>query len=269
MSPMKVTTSQLSPDGTTADSSFGQIDRGPMSATEVEALLVRFAQIDASQNQRHDPQVIIRVRDEAHLIRTGRGQLLHYNARDVLQPGVKMALPELMALLEGMPAPAITPEAEEAPVLEAVAAPPRRKYHELFALVLLVAGLGMNLWALGQWLMRAKPPAPEYTPITDPAQLAELRRQVPGVYATGPDAGSRVMTIRADDGIEFALMAKDANGALQQVRRFKETFVWSMRRDGTLCLATAGRAGLVNLGPDHSPRFYGDTYVRVADGPKP
>jgi len=266
---MKVTLSQLSPDATTADSTFGQIELGVMSATDVQALLVRFAQIDASQNQRHDPQVIIRVRDEAHLIRTGRGQLLHYNARDVLQPGVRMALPDLMALLEGMPAADVTPEVTENPVTEALTAPPRRKYHEMFALILLVAGLGMNLWALGQWLMRGKPPAPEHTPITDPVQLAELRRQVSGVYATGSDAGSRVMTIKVDDGIEFALMAKDAKGALHQVRQFRETFVWSKRRDGSLCLATAGRAGLVDLGPDRSPHFFGDTYVRIADGTRP
>ena len=266
---MKVTLSQLSPDATTADPSFGQNELGAMSAPDVEALLVRFARIDASQNQRHDPHVIIRVRDEAHLIRTGRGQLLLYNARDVLQPGVKMALPDLMTLLEGMPASNVTPEIAENPVLEAVAAPPRWKYHELFALVLLVAGLGMNIWALGQWLMREKPPAPEHTPITDPVQLAELRRQMSGIYTTGPDAGSRVMTINADDGIEFALMAKDTKGALHQVRRFKETFVWSRRRDGSLCLATAGRAGLVNLGPDQRPRFYGDTYGRIADGSRP
>jgi hypothetical protein len=262
---MKVTTSQLSPDAVIADPSFGHVDRGEMSATEVEALLARFSQIDASQNQRHDPHVIVRVRDESHLIRASRGQLLLYNARDVLQPGVKMTLRDLMAVLEGMPAGDLSPDATESAVAEGVPPPPRRKYHELFALVLLVAGLGMNLWALGQWLLREKPPEPEYTPISDPAQLAELRRQVTGVYTTGPDAGSRVMTIKADDGIEFALMAKDSTGALQQIRRFKESFVWSKRRDGSISLATA-RTGYVELGPDHQPRFYGDTYVRIADG---
>ena len=60
-----------------------------------------------------------------------------------------MALPDLMALLEGMPAADVTPEVTENPVTEALTTPPRRKYHEIFALILLVAGLGMNLkeWA--------------------------------------------------------------------------------------------------------------------------
>jgi len=88
---------------------------------------------------------------------------------------------------------------------------------------------------------------------------------VTGVYAIGADVGSRVMTIQADGGIEFALMAKDTDGTLHQIRRLKENFTWSKRRDGSISLAT-GRTGYVELGPDHRPRFYGDTYVRISDG---
>lgn len=265
---MKVTTSHLSPDATIADASFGQINRGEMAATDLEALLKRFTSIDASQNQRHDPHVIVRLRDEAHLIRTSLGQLQLYNARDVSQPGSKIDLPELMALLEGSPAAAEPAGSAESAVPEQVSLPVRRRSSDWLAVVFLVVGLGLNVWGLARFFMREGEPPPEYTPITDPTQLAELRQQVAGIYATGIDAGSRVMTIKSDDRMEFALLAKDAAGALHQIRKFNDSFVWSRRHDGTVCLVTASR-GQVVLGVDARPQHFGDKYRRLAYGKQP
>jgi hypothetical protein len=261
---MKVTTHQLSRDGATVDPASDQIDHGEMTAAELAALLTRFTSIDAIQNQYGDPHVIVRVRDEAHLIRTNRGRLHLYNARDVSQPSSPFELPALMALLEGSPAFAAASVLAAFPDLDVIA--PQRKHNGMLAVAILVVGLGLNLWALAQYLMRAHDlPPPECAPITDLTQLSELRRRVPGVYATGSDAGSRIMRIKPEGGIEFSLLARDPAGALHQIRKFTETFVWSRRRVGTLCLVTSSR-GQVEIGADTDLRHFGDTYRRIAAG---
>jgi hypothetical protein len=261
---MKVTTHQLSADGATVEASTGVIERGEISATELQALLTRFAAIDAIENQYGDPHVIVRVRDEAHLIRTNRGRLHLYNARDVSQPAIQLGVPSLMALLEGNPEAAVSPVTPELPELDII--PPQRKHNVVLAVTILVAGLGLNVWGLAQHLRRDRDrPPPEYVTITEPARLASLQRKVPGVYATGSDAGSRLMTIRPEGIIEFALLARDSTGSLHPIRRFSDKFVWGQRRDGTVCLVTATR-GQVELGADNESRHYGDRYLLLAGG---
>lgn len=258
---MKVTTENLNPECTVADATFGRIERGELAPEALLALLESFAGVDASQNQRHDPGVIVRVRDKSHLIRPDRGQWLLYNARDVSQPGIKLGLPELMALLqETTPPPATAEPVVEAPMMPA--APSRRNPRVLLAGLLLALGLGLNLWALAQWVLRERPPAPDYAPITDAAQLENLRRDLAGTYATGDSAGSRVITIQAADRLDLALLAADATGALRPVRRLSYDFAWNRRRDGAICLVTGERLQVV-LGPDAATLLLsGDRYAR-------
>ncbi|MBX3749793.1 MAG: hypothetical protein KF897_06875 [Opitutaceae bacterium] len=259
---MKVTTENLNPACTVADAAFGRIDRGELSADELRALLANLAAVDPSQDQRHDPGIIVRVRDQSHLIRPARGQWLLYNARDVSQPGVKLALPELMAILEeSAPSPAgAEPAPEAAPVPEAS---PRRNPRALVAVLLLAVGLGLNLWALAQWVLRERDPVPDCTPITDAAQLASLRRDLAGAYATGNEAGSRLLTIQASDRLELALLAADASGTLRPVRRLGYDFVWSRRRDGTICLVMDGRLQVVVGAEAATLQLSGDRYARL------
>ena len=258
---MKVTTENLNPECTAADATFGRIERGELAPEALQTLLERFAGVDASQNQRHDPGVIVRVRDKSHLIRPDRGQWLLYNARDVSQPGIRLALPDLMALLQEMPPPpAPAEQAEEAPGLPTPA--PRRNPRVLLAALLLAIGLGLNLWALAQWVLRDRGPEPDYAPITDAAQLENLRRDLAGTYATGDGTGSRVITIQAADRLDLALLAADATGTLRPVRRLSYDFVWNRRRDGAICLVTGDRLQVV-LGPDAATLLLsGDRYAR-------
>lgn len=261
MTAMKVTTENLNPDCTVADTSFGRIERGELTAEALQALLANLAAVDASQDQRHDPGIIVRVRDKSHLIRPARGQWLLYNARDVSQPGVKLALPELMAVLqETTPPPAASESAPEA--LPEPPPTPGRNPRALVAGLLLAVGLGLNLWALAQWALRERSAAPECAPITDAAKLASLRRDLGGTYATGSDAGSRVITIQAADRLDLALLAADASGTLRPVRRLSYDFVWSRRRDGTICLVTDDHLQVV-VAPDAAALLLtGDRYER-------
>lgn len=261
MTAMKVTTEYLNPECTVADTAFGRIERGELTVDELQTLLVRFAGIDAGENQRHDPGVIVRVRDKSHLIRAARGQWLLYNARDVSQPGVRVSLPELMAVLqETPPPPAADQPADEPP--PASAAAPHGKPRALLAALLLAVGLGLNLWALAQWALRDRPPPPEHAPITDPAQLENLRRDLTGSYATGDEAGSRLIMVGPADRLDLALLAADASGTLRPVRRLGYDFTWNRRRDGAICLVTRDRLQVV-VGPDAKTLLLsGDRYAR-------
>lgn len=261
MTAMKVTTENLNPECTVADTAFGRIERGELSATELQALLANLATVDASQDQRHDPGIIVRVRDRSHLIRPARGQWLLYNARDALEPGIKLSLPELMAVLEDTtpPSGASEPAPDAAQVSTAT---PRRNSQAILAGILLAVGLGLNLWALAQWALREDAPSPAWEPITDSAQLETLRRDLGGAYATGSEPGSRTITIQPDDRLTLALLAADASGSLRQVRRLSYDFVWSRRRDGTICLVT-GENVQVTVGPDSATLLLsGDQYQR-------
>lgn len=260
MTAMKVTTENLNPDCTIADTAFGRIERGELTAEALQALLANLATVDASQDQRHDSGIIVRVRDKSHLIRPARGQWLLYNARDVSQPGIKLSLPELMAVLQELPPPARAEAAPEVPLEPSV--PPRRNHRVILAGVLLAIGLGLNLWALAQWTLRERPTAPESSPITDPTELDRLRHDMAGTYATGNESGSRLITIRAEDRVDLALLAADASGTLRPVRRLGYDFAWSRRRDGTICLVTTERLHVV-VGPGPGTLLLsGDRYER-------
>jgi len=262
MTAMKVTTENLNPDCTVADPAFGRIDRGELTTDALRKLLANLATVDASQDQRHDPGIIVRVRDKSHLIRPARGQWLLYNARDVSQPGVKLGLSELMAVLEeSAPLPiAAEPAAEASP---APVAGSRRNPRALLALLLLAVGLGLNLWALAQWVLRERGPVPDCAPITDAAQLEILRRDFAGAYATGNEAGSRLLTVQAADRLDLALLAADAGGTLRAVRRLSYDFAWSRRRDGTICLVVDGRLQVVVTPEPATLHLSGDRYTRL------
>ncbi len=261
MTAMKVTTENLNPECTVADTAFGRLERGELTAEELQALLANLATVDASQDQRHDPGIIVRVRDRSHLIRPARGQWLLYNARDALEPGIKLSLSELMAVLEDATLPPaaveLPPDAAQGPT-----ATPRRNTQAILAGILLAVGLGLNLWSLAQWALRERAAAPEWTSITDPVQLENLRRDLVGAYATGSEPGSRIITIQAEDRLTLALLAADATGSLRQVRRLNYDFVWSRRPDGTIGLVTRESVQVV-VEPDAATlQLSGDRYLR-------
>lgn len=261
MTAMKVITENLNPECTVADTAYGRIDRGELTMAELQALLANLATVDAGQDHRNDPGIIVRVRDRSHLIRPARGQWLLYNARDILEPGIKLNLPELLAVLEDTTPPPTT--AEPAPDdSQATAATPRRNPQAMLAGILLAIGLGLNLWALAQWALREPAPAPECEPITDAAQLATLRHDFGGAYATGGEPGNRTITIQDGDRLTLALLAADASGSLRQVRRLNYDFVWSRRSDGTICLVTRESVQVVVEPVAGTLLLSGDRYQR-------
>ena len=255
----KVSTQNLSPDGATADARFGLQERGDLDPATLAALLEKLARIDAVQNHEYDPQVMVQVRDHKYLIRTSSGKLHVYNARNTSQPGVELALPALLALL-GSTAPLPVSPADETPALAPAAA--RSKSRGGLAAVLLFIGVGLNAWGIYQFLHREEdPPPPAYTPVTDPVQTAVLARQLIGIYATGYEAGDRVITIAENGGVQFHLLVAGPAGALVPGNQTSDTYIFGQRSGGLNCLATA-KSGQIDVGVDGSLLYFGDTYRR-------
>lgn len=257
---MKVSSQSLSPDGTTADTAFGIVDRGDMDAEALAALLEKFTALDAVQNHEHDPHLIVRTRDSKYLIRTSGGQLHLYNARDTSQPAAVLSLPRLLEVLVGPPV--TVGVASEEPELPAPA-PTGTKYRGVLTAGLLILAVGLNAWGISRFLNQEEdPPAPAYTEITSPEQLNALRHQLAGSYATGREPGDRIITIASDGTIRFQLLVARADGTPVPANAIDDTYVVGRRSGGINCLATAV-SGQVEIGVDGTLRYYGDTYRRT------
>ena len=87
---MKVTTINLSPSFDDVGPAHGTIERGDMTTSELSILLSEFVRIDPAANLEHDPKVLVRTPNTWHAIRTERGRLQLYDARDTSQPGVEL-----------------------------------------------------------------------------------------------------------------------------------------------------------------------------------
>jgi hypothetical protein len=129
---------------------------------------------------------------------------------------------------------------------------------------LLLLAVGLNAWALYQFLdQKADPPPPSFTAITDPEQLDGLRHQLAGNYATGGEPGDRLITIAADGAIRFQLLVARVDGAPASAKAVDDTYVVGLRSGGMNCLVTTA-SGQIEIGVDGTLRYYGDTYKRTA-----
>jgi len=257
---MKVSSQSLSPDGTTADTPFGIIDRGDMDAEALASLLEKFTALDAVQNHEHDPHLIVRTRDSKYLVRTSGGQLHLYNARDTSQPAAVLSLPRLLEILAAPPVTAGA--ASDEPEL-LTPAPAGTKYRGALTASLLILAVGLNAWGISRFLNQEEdPPPPTYTEITSPEQLNALRHQLAGSYATGREPGDRIITIASDGAIRFQLLVARVGGTPAPTNTVEDTYVVGRRSGGLNCLATAV-SGQVEIGVDGTLRYYGDTYRRI------
>lgn len=258
---MKVSTVNLSSNLTGVDPTHGTIERGEMSADALADLLAAFAEIDPALNLEHDPRVLVRTNDAWYAIRTERGRLYLYDARDTSQPGAEMDLPNLIAAIQNVPAPAPVADSPE-PELQPV--PSRRKAKTVLATVLLLCGLGLNAWGVFQFFQRDRDEAPAtYTPIKDDERTALYLRKLAGTHATGRAPGDRVISITRDGRISFDVMIRDAGGDVGIARGPAQTCGFGRRSDGSICLTTAN-SGQVGIGADGSLFYFGDTYRRIS-----
>ena len=96
-----VTLVNLSADASAADTAHDRSDLGELPAAQVQALLEQFARLDAVSNADAEPQINLSVRSGKFIVRTGRGKLFLYNARDSAQPYAELTAAEIVSQLLG------------------------------------------------------------------------------------------------------------------------------------------------------------------------
>jgi hypothetical protein len=251
----KIALHHLAPDGLSTDSASEDPPPRELDATALRQLLGNFQRLDPAQNHTHDPHIAAQGVGGRLIIRLNLGKLFAYNARDVSQPAIELDVEGVIAALAGTPAARPAPEEEPGLSDEEIR---RFRRRGIIGSVLLSAGLGLNVLAVYLFLKPVQPdPPPAYEPVTDAASIESQRNQFADTYATGQEPGSRVLLIRADGTLVMQVVGeKPADGA-------DENYTVG-RYNARPCLVVGGNKGRIDLQPDGSLLYSGDTYRRAA-----
>ena len=247
---LHVSTVNLSADTTAAGADFGLNQLGELSAAELVVLLERLRAIDAIQNAEADPHILIAARAGNFLVRTGQGKLLLYNARDTTEPYSELTAEQIVAQVDR----AVTgaPFAADDPAVPVAPAPNRG-----IAIAILLAGIALNGYTLySAFYSESVNEKPALTLLIDPAEIAAQSQAVAGTYATGSQAGDRVIVITADGKIAFSEV-----GNARSINNGTDAFRLG-RRDKKLCLSTTD-SGIVDVVNIETVIYYRDTYRRT------
>jgi hypothetical protein len=247
-----VTTVNLSSDTTRADAALGPAELGALSSEEFTALLERFRLLDSTQNHEADPQLVVSAAAGRFLIRTGKGKLFLYNARDPTEPYSELAPVDIVAHLDRQltSPPFGTTEPH-------TGAPPQPAPHYAIAFAILAAGLALNGYTLYSVFYTESVNVPvAVVLVTETTELAARNREAVGSYATGSQPGDRVITITTEGSITFFEI-----GVKDGVTHNTDTFKLG-RRDKKFCLLTA-ESGVVDIVNPDTLLYYRDTYRRT------
>jgi hypothetical protein len=259
----RVSTVNLSPDAGRSDPQAGTIELGDLSAAELVELLERFRHINPVENTDAEPHVVAFGRSGKFLVRTGRGKLYLYNARDTVEPYAELTAAEIVTQLErtAVTAPPFATMSAADSVATATApqavAPHRSAPHRGIAAAILVTGLALNGYTLySVFYTESVNEQPAVTLVTDPAELASRQRELPGAYRTGEQPGDRIITIEPDGRVRFTEI-----GSKNSLVNNADTYRIG-RRAGKYCLTTAD-SGLIDIVDIDTLTYYRDTYRRV------
>jgi hypothetical protein len=252
-----VTLVNLAADASAADIAFDRHELGELSADQVLPLLERFAQLDAVANAEAEPQIKLSARAGKFIVRTGRGRLFLYQARDAAQSYAELTAPEIVAQLLGDGTTGVSADAPPGGTEGTRPAPRQTPANRGIAAAMLAAGLALNAYTVHSAFNTATVnPPPAVTLVTDAAEAGNRLREIAGTYATGSQPGDRVIEIRADGTALFS--AFGAKG----VRNYgSETFKLG-KHGGKFALALRD-AGLIEIQNLDTVVYYRDTYRRT------
>lgn len=255
VSSLNVSTVNLSDDLTSADQTFGTVDRGAMAAEELQQLLHNFSQIDGVENHTHEPRVKVSCPEGEFSVRLSSGKLYLYQAHDMSLAPAELDIAGLMAVFTGTEA-----DADEAAEIVIESPSAGTKWKGVLAAFVLALGLGLNGWAVYSYFRPQPvwPPAPETRLVTDPGILGQYEIQLPGTYATGSGAGQRAIVITPDNHIVFQLFG--AGSPVAVIRESQDTYAIG-QREQQIHLITQ-RFGTVEVQSDGSLFYSGDRYPR-------
>jgi hypothetical protein len=259
----RVSTVNLSPDGRRFDPQAGTIDLGELPADQLVDLLERFRGIDPVENTEAEPHITATGRAGKFLVRTGRGKLFLYNARDSIEPYAELTADEIVVQLErtAVTAPPFASmtatDSGSSPAVPPAPAMHRSAPHRGIAAAILVTGLALNGYTLySVFYTESVNEQPAVTLVTDPAELASRQQELLGTYRTGEQPGDRIIAIEADGRIRFTEIGSK-NSVVNNADAYRLG-----RRAGKYCLTTA-ESGLIDIVDIDTLTYYRDTYRRV------
>lgn len=245
-----VTLVNLAADCRTAHPEFGRQALGHVEATALLQLLDALRTIDPLQNHDAEPQLIIEAPHGKFLIRTGRGRLFLYDARDSSVPfveldpaGVVRELSRARDLVPGETEPSAPPT-------------PRRRFHHLIAAAMLLGGVALNSYTVySVFYVETVDPQPPVQLVTDARELTAMKGSARGRYATGREPGDRILDITADGRIRFLRVIPGGE------RLDGEDSYRLGRTAGKVCLVT-NDSGVIEVGNIDTVTYYRDVYRR-------
>ena len=266
---LNVTLNNLSRDARSAREDGYPINLGALSVEELSALLGTFAEIDALENMKADPEIRVQTRRDRFIIRTGHRKLFLHDARRPDEPAYVVTMAKIIAEIDGSaaakrsrpPMPYAGEEAGHGADRSAVAwsefprLPARKERGWPWALatlvLLLAAYAGYSVWAQGERIA-----GPELAALTQAERLAEEAALV-GVYTTGAEPGQHGIILLGDGKLKlFQINPKGEPGVVFGAYRMG-------RRDGKIVLASDQPGGLIVVRDRESLEFCGEVYQRV------
>ena len=260
-----VTLHCLDREVTTASPDLEPCDRGAMPPPELEALLVRFCELDAMENAHADPEIRIENGRERFIVKTGLKKLMLYDARDRLAPAQVVTPVELMAEIDGSAAaarstaaPFAAPVVEEAPAYVPPVKPPAppRPLRRLALLTLLCLLLAAQVVL---WIDARATSADDGLPLQPlaAAELAATRGRLIGVFMTGSEPGAHGIALTEDGTIKlFRLNARTAPSVLFDTIR--------LGRRGPATVAIVERLGTtIEVTGADTLTYCGETFRRI------
>lgn len=241
----------LTAEAASALPDLGSSHVGRINEVQLLTLLQKFQAIDAIQNHDADPRITIETATAKFLVRTGRGKLFLYDARDAGSSFIESDPEGVIAQLthaaasdgdQGLAAPSASKSS--------------RLPHKAIAVSILAAGLSLNGYTVySVYHAPSVNQIPAVTYVTAPNELTALRQSAAGRYATGDAPGDRVIDVQANGAVRFLKLTPRGE------RLDSEDTFRLARYDGKLCLATAGH-GIIDIINIDSVVYYRDPYRR-------
>jgi hypothetical protein len=250
----RVSTVYLNADASDLDPPAGTIDRGELSAGELVLLLERFLALNLVETGDDDPYIEVLGRSGKFHVRTSRGRLFLYNARDIIEPYAELSPAEIILQLdrESVTAPPFSLQPEP----EAARSKARFTSQRGIAAGILAAGVLLNAYTIySATRFESINEAPAVTLLSDTKEIAARQSEVAGTYVTGDRSGDRVITIWPDGRLKYSEIGRP--GAPSEVAD-----TYKLGRIGKkLCLVTAD-GSVIDVTSLDAIVYYRDKYRR-------
>lgn len=248
----------------------GPLELGQLSAPEVTALLATFAELDAVQNQKADPEIRIQTRRDRFSVRTGQKKLFLYDARRPSDPAYVLSAAEIIAELDGSAAARRTtppiPFSNDAGTAFASdgtprdtdfpppppSRPPSPPPYALAIVVVLLAGY----IAYAEFSAGPSDPGPSLPALSTADRLAE-DAALTAVYMTGTEPGKNGIVILGSGKMKlFRVNAQAAPGVVYANYTLG-------RLNSKIHLATDQPGGWIKVIDRETLEYCGEAYKRI------